>query len=189
LHLLHSPKMPSAGSETSISDGANALLEEMIVRKELSDNFCYYQPQYTSLNGGPQWAQDSLTEHRADPREFLYNYEQLAKGETHDAAWNAAQLQMVKTGKMHGYMRMYWAKKVLEWTESPEQAIDFLIRLNDFYSIDGGDPNGYVGILWSVVGVHDRPWTERAVFGKIRYMNYGGLKRKFDIAAYERMWN
>jgi deoxyribodipyrimidine photo-lyase len=102
----------------------------------------------------------------------------------HDPAWNAAQKQMNTSGKMHGYMRMYWAKKVLEWTESPEQAIDFLIRLNDHYSIDGGDPNGYAGILWSVAGVHDRPWFERPIFGVIRYMNYEGLKRKFDIQGY-----
>jgi deoxyribodipyrimidine photo-lyase len=95
---------------------------------------------------------------------------------------------MTRTGKMHGYMRMYWAKKVLEWTESPEQAVEYLKYLNDHYSIDGGDPNGYAGIMWSVAGIHDRPWIERPVFGVIRYMNYTGLKRKFDIESYENLW-
>ncbi len=189
LHLLESPKMPQPSGLTPARDGVNALLEEMLVRKELSDNFCYYEPKYRDLAGAPQWAQESLDQHRIDPREHIYSYDELAQAQTHDPAWNAAQTQMTRSGKMHGYMRMYWAKKVLEWTESPEQAIEFLIRMNDFYSIDGGDPNGYVGILWSAAGVHDRPWTERAVFGKIRYMNYGGLKRKFDIQAYERTWS
>ena len=108
---------------------------------------------------------------------------------THDPAWNAAQNQLVQTGKIHGYMRMYWAKKVLEWSKSPEEAQQILIFLNDFYSIDGGDPNGYVGILWSIAGLHDRPWFERPVYGTVRYMNYNGLKRKFDIASYEARWN
>lgn len=189
LHLLESPKMPQPSGLAPARDGVNALLEEMLVRKELSDNFCYYEPKYKELAGAPQWAQDSLNAHRNDLREHVYTYDELAQAQTHDPAWNAAQTQMARSGKMHGYMRMYWAKKVLEWTDSPEQAIEFLIKLNDFYSLDGGDPNGYVGILWSVAGVHDRPWIERPVFGKIRYMNYAGLKRKFDIAAYERKWN
>jgi deoxyribodipyrimidine photo-lyase len=175
-------------AETSLQHGVDALIEEMIVRKELADNYCYYNPHYDSLEAAPAWARDSLDKHRGDAREFLYSKEQLEEGSTHDPAWNAAQRQLRKTGKIHGYMRMYWAKKVLEWTESPEQAIVYLIYLNDHYSIDGGDPNGYAGILWSVAGVHDRPWQERSVFGVIRYMNYAGLKRKFDIQAYEKLW-
>lgn len=189
LHVLESPKMPQPSGIAPLRDGVNALLEEMIVRKELSDNFCYYEAHYKDLTAAPSWAQETLRQHANDPRESTYTYEDLARGTTHDKAWNAAQIQLIKTGKMHGYMRMYWAKKVLEWTESPERAIEILIKLNDFYSIDGGDSNGYVGILWSVAGVHDRPWTERPIFGKIRYMNYAGLKRKFDIAAYERKWS
>jgi deoxyribodipyrimidine photo-lyase len=189
LHFLSSPKMPKPeDAETSLQHGVDALIEEMIVRKELADNYCYYNPHYDSLEAAPAWARDSLDKHRGDAREFLYSKEQLEEGSTHDPAWNAAQRQLRKTGKIHGYMRMYWAKKVLEWTESPEQAIVYLIYLNDHYSIDGGDPNGYAGILWSVAGVHDRPWQERSVFGVIRYMNYAGLKRKFDIQAYEKLW-
>ena len=190
LHFLSSPKMPKPeDAETTLQHGIDSVIEEMIVRKELADNYCYYEPDYDKLSAAPQWALKSLDAHANDAREHLYSYEDLRDGKTHLPAWNAAQLQMRKTGKMHGYMRMYWAKKVLEWTESPQQAVDFLIQLNDTYSIDGGDPNGYAGILWSVAGVHDRPWQERDVFGVIRYMNYAGLKRKFNIEAYENEWN
>lgn len=167
---------------------ADVLLEEMIVRKELSDNFCHYNQAYDTLNGAPDWAKQTLQDHAQDAREFMYTKSQFTAAKTHDEAWNAAQRQLTRSGKMHGYMRMYWAKKVLEWTESPEQALDILIYLNDFYSIDGGDPNGYVGILWSIAGLHDRPWFERAVYGKVRYMNASGLRRKFAIDAYIEQW-
>lgn len=190
LHFLSSPKMPKPeDAKTTKQHGIDSLIEEMIVRKELADNYCYYQSNYDSINAAPKWARSSLDMHLNDPREHVYTYEQLRDALTHDDAWNAAQRQLTRKGKMHGYMRMYWAKKVLEWTESPEQAIDFLIRLNDHYSIDGGDPNGYAGILWSVAGVHDRPWFERPIFGVIRYMNYEGLKRKFSIEQYEQQYS
>lgn len=161
-----------------------ALLEEMGVRKELSDNYCYYNQSYDSLVGAPEWAQKTIAKHANDHREYIYSLTEFEQAKTHDMAWNAAQQQLRQTGKIHGYMRMYWAKKVLEWSDSAESAIDTLIYLNDFYSIDGGDPNGYVGILWSVAGLHDRPWQERSVYGTIRSMTYGGLKRKFDVQAY-----
>lgn len=185
LHYLTSPKMPQPEeAKKTIMNGIDSLIEEMVVRKELADNYCHYCKDYDNLNASPDWARKSLDAHRKDKREFIYSLKDLENAKTHDEAWNAAQRQLTSTGKMHGYMRMYWAKKVLEWTESPEQAIEFLIRLNDFYSIDGGDPNGYAGILWSVAGVHDRPWFDRPVFGVVRYMNYEGLKRKFKIEAY-----
>lgn len=185
LHLLESKKMPQADSFSNKKvASAAALLEEMIVRKELSDNFCYYEDNYLRVAGAHDWAQETIREHDADKREHLYSKEELQNADTHDEAWNAAQRQMTSTGKMHGYMRMYWAKKVKEWTPDAQTAVDILVELNDKYHLDGGDPNGYVGIMWSVSGVHDRPWTERDVFGKIRYMNYAGLKRKFNIEAY-----
>lgn len=161
-----------------------AFLEELIVRKELCDNFCYYNKNYDNKLGGRGWALNSLKNHEPDKRDYIYTFEQLEGAETHDVAWNAAQTQMVRTGKMHGYMRMYWAKKILEWSENVDIAIDYAIRLNDMYELDGCDPNGYVGILWSMVGLHDRPWFEREIFGQIRYMNYDGLKRKFDVELY-----
>ena len=161
-----------------------AFLEELIVRRELSDNFCHYNQQYDSFDGFPDWAQKTLNEHRGDPRPYLYNRDMLEAGETHDELWNAAQEEMVLTGKMHGYLRMYWAKKILEWSPSPEEALANAIYLNDKYELDGHDPNGYTGVAWSVGGVHDRAWAERDIFGKIRYMSYGGCKRKFSIDDY-----
>ncbi|MBA4394282.1 MAG: deoxyribodipyrimidine photolyase [Desulfobacca sp.] len=165
-------------------EARKAYLEELIVRRELSDNFCFYNPDYDKVSGYPAWAQKTLQDHRFDPREFLYSPEQFEKALTHDPLWNAAQLEMVRTGKMHGYMRMYWAKKILEWTPAPEEAQKIAIYLNDKYELDGRDPNGYTGIAWSLGGVHDRAWGERPIFGKIRYMSYKGLKSKFDIQAY-----
>jgi deoxyribodipyrimidine photo-lyase len=172
----------------SLQPDVDALIEEMVIRKELSDNYCFYSQSYKNLSGAAQWAQNTLNKHTDDARELVYSLEDFEQARTHDTAWNAAQTQLLRTGKMHGYMRMYWAKKVLEWSKSPQDAIDTLIYLNDFYSIDGGDPNGYTGIMWSVAGVHDRPWGERPVYGSIRCMVYTGLKRKFDISAYEKQW-
>lgn len=166
----------------------DSFVEEITVRKELSDNFCYYNPHYDSLEGAPEWALRTLAKHADDPRETLYGLQQLEAAQTHDPAWNAAQRQMMRTGKMHNYLRMYWAKKVLEWSPSPAEAVRRLVFLNDFYHLDGGDPGGYVGILWSVAGLHDRPWGERPVYGSVRSMVYNGLKRKFAIAAYEQRW-
>jgi len=165
-------------------ESEKSFLEELIIRRELSDNFCYYNKGYDSFEGFHDWAKTSLDEHRKDEREFIYSSEKFENAETHDDLWNAAQLEMVITGKMHGYMRMYWAKKILEWTKSPEDAMKIAIYLNDKYELDGRDPNGYTGIAWSIGGVHDRPWFERPVFGKIRYMNKNGAERKFDIRKY-----
>ena len=166
------------------SEAKEAFLEELIVRRELSDNFCFYNENYDSFEGFPDWAKKTLNEHRKDEREYSYTLEQFENAETHEDLWNAAQNELLKTGKLHGYMRMYWAKKILEWSESPEEAMRIAIYLNDKYELDGRDPNGYVGCAWSIGGVHDRAWTERPVYGKIRYMNRNGCKRKFDIEAY-----
>lgn len=163
-----------------------AFLEELIVRRELSDNFCFYNDHYDSVNGFPEWARLTLAQHRSDPREYVYTREQFELGRTHDPLWNAAQREMVNRGKMHGYMRMYWAKKILEWSATPEDALQTAIYLNDRYELDGCDPNGYTGIAWSIGGVHDRPWFEREVFGKVRYMSFGGCRRKFDVNRYIR---
>nr|QDO16374.1 CPD photolyase [Lingulodinium polyedra] len=169
----------SAGA--AVAKGCESFLEEAIVRRELSDNFCWYQEKYDSLEGAAGWAQETLRVHEQDKREHLYSEEELEAARTHDDLWNAAQLQMVREGKMHGFLRMYWAKKILEWTSGPEEALRIAIRLNDRYELDGRDPNGYVGCMWSICGIHDMGWTERPIFGKIRFMNYAGCKRKFSI--------
>ncbi len=180
-------KEKNGSAENRGSDAS--LLEELIVRRELADNFTYYNTDYDNVNGFPNWAKLTIAEHRDDKREYLYSLEQFDHAATHDPLWNAAQRQMVVTGKMHGYMRMYWAKKILEWTASAEEAMAVAIRLNDRYELDGRDPNGYTGIAWSIGGVHDRAWFERPVFGKIRYMNYNGCKSKFKVDEYIRRMN
>lgn len=167
---------------------ASALLEELIVRRELADNFCYYNEYYDSPKGFADWATKSHAKHASDPREYHYSKKQFEHAQTHDALWNAAQLQMVKTGKMHGYMRMYWAKKILEWTPDVATAMKIAIDLNDKYELDGRDPNGYAGIAWSIGGLHDRPWFSRPIFGQIRYMNESGCRSKFDVDAYVAQW-
>ncbi len=165
-------------------ESQEAFLEELIVRRELSENFCFHCPEYDSVKAFPDWARKTLEDHRGDPREYLYSLDRLESADTHDPLWNAAQTEMMVTGKMHGYMRMYWAKKILEWSPGPEEALDAAIYLNDRYELDGRDPNGYTGIAWSIGGLHDRPWFERPIFGKVRYMSYDGCRRKFDIERY-----
>ena len=161
-----------------------AFLEELIIRRELADNYCLYNKHYDSFRGFPDWAKKTLDEHRRDKRAYVYSRGQFESGLTHDGLWNAAQMEMVRTGKMHGYMRMYWAKKILEWTKNPEEAQKIAIFLNDKYELDGRDPNGYAGIAWSIGGVHDRAWFSRTVFGKVRYMSFSGARSKFDTEAY-----
>jgi deoxyribodipyrimidine photo-lyase len=165
-------------------DARKAFLEELIVRRELSDNFCYYNQHYDSYEGFPDWAKKSLRDHRNDRRTYLYSLEEFENAKTHDELWNAAQREMMVRGKMHGYIRMYWAKKILEWTESPEEALRTAIYLNDRYELDGRDPNGYEGIAWSIGGLHDRAWKEREVFGKVRYMSFRGCASKFNVSRY-----
>jgi deoxyribodipyrimidine photo-lyase len=170
--------------EKAVRESRDAFLEELVVRRELSDNYCLYNDHYDSTRGFPEWAKKTLSQHMKDKRSYLYSLEDFEGATTHDDLWNAAQMEMVKRGKMHGYMRMYWAKKILEWTGSPEEAMEIAIYLNDRYELDGRDPNGYAGIAWSIGGVHDRAWNGRNVFGKIRYMSYNGCKSKFSTDLY-----
>ena len=173
----------ASGSNAPEAD-RSAFLEELIVRRKLSDNYCNYNDLYDSFDSLPKWAKETLEQHKADKREYLYTSEEFDRGATHEELWNAAQLELVKTGKIHGYMRMYWAKKILEWSETPREAFDTAIALNDRYALDGRDPNGYAGVAWSIGGLHDRPWFERIVYGRIRYMNASGCARKFDVKRY-----
>ncbi|XP_054616927.1 CPD photolyase [Dunckerocampus dactyliophorus] len=163
-------------------------IEELVVRRELTDNFCFYNKNYDNVEGAYEWAQKTLKDHSKDKRPYLYTRGQLENAKTHDKLWNAAQYQMVSEGKMHGFLRMYWAKKILEWTSSPEEALSIALYLNDRYSLDGQDPNGFVGCMWSICGIHDQGWAERPIFGKIRYMNYKGCLRKFDVARFEKKY-
>ncbi len=162
-----------------------AFLEEMIVRRELACNFTHFTPNYDSYACLPNWARQSLTEHRRDRRGYMYSAAQLENAATHDPYWNAAMQEMVCTGFMHNYMRMYWGKKILEWSRAPEEGFATTLALNNKYFVDGRDPNSYAGVAW-VYGNHDRAWPQRAIYGKVRSMMASGLERKCDIGAYVR---
>jgi len=162
----------------------DAYLEELIVRRELAINYVARNSKYDQLEGCHAWALETLKAHRRDRRPYLYSAEQLEAARTHDPLWNAAQLEMVLTGRMHNYLRMYWAKKILEWTPDAATAFELAIDLNDRYEMDGRDPNGYTGVAWAIGGKHDRPWPERPIFGKVRFMSHESTRKKFDSKAY-----
>ncbi|KII71670.1 Deoxyribodipyrimidine photo-lyase [Thelohanellus kitauei] len=159
-------------------------IEEAVVRRELSENYCYYTEEPESPSSAPNWAVQTLKKHLKDERPYVYTLEELENAETHDHIWNAAQKQLTGKGKMSNYLRMYWAKKILEWSADPETALKNSLILNDKYSIDGNDCNGVVGCMWAVYGLHDRPWRERPIFGIVRYMSEVGCNRHFNIEEY-----
>ncbi len=165
-------------------ESIDAFVEEFVVRRELAINYVARNPNYDSLDGCPEWARKTLARHASDPRPFLYDYDRLENADTHDPLWNAAQLEMVKTGRMHNYMRMYWAKRILEWTPDAETAFEYALKLNDKWEMDGRDPNGYTGVAWAIGGKHDRPWGERPIFGTVRFMSYESTRKKFDSRGY-----
>jgi len=187
LHFGHiSPTTVALAVERSETPKADkdAFLNQIITWRELSINLVRFNPEYDTFECGEPWAHRTLAKHTKDHRLILYNERQLENAETHDQLWNAAQMQMVNRGWMHNYMRMYWAKKILEWTRTPAEAHQIAVRLNDRYFLDGRDPNGYAGIAWSIVGKFDRPWFERPIFGQIRYMSGASTGRKFDSKKY-----
>ena len=162
---------------------AEEFLEELIVRRDLAFNFARFTRDPRSLDALPEWARETLGQHARDRRPFLYKPEQFERATTHDTLWNAAQTELLVRGKIHGYYRMYWGKKIIEWSRTPQEALRTMIHLNDRYALDGRDPNSYTNILWCF-GLHDRPWPERPVFGKIRYMSREGMERKTNAARY-----
>jgi len=166
------------------SEAADKYLEQLIGWRELSVLFVRHEPNYDNWDCATPWARKTLIEHTADPRSHLYTLNQLERAETADDLWNAAQRQMVDTGWMHNYMRMYWAKKILEWSPDPARAFEWAVTLNDCYQLDGRDPNGYAGIAWAIVGRHDRPWFNRPIFGLVRPMSGTSIARKFDAEEY-----
>jgi len=179
----------TGSAEIDATGGRTAYLEELIVRRELAINFALRNPHYDTLEGCPDWAKKTLKKHENDPRPWVYTREELEYSKTHDELWNACQREMVTTGRMHGYMRMYWGKKILEWTASPEEAFADAVYLNDKYELDGRDANGYTGIAWSIGGKHDRAWApERPIFGLVRYMALSGMQRKMDTRVYIYKW-
>ena len=191
LHFGHiSPITIALAAQKAVDEGkatqtaCDAYLNELIGWREISVNFVKYVPDYDSLECAPEWAQKTLREHARDKRDPLYTLEQMEHARTYDELWNAAQIQMVKYGWMHNYLRMYWAKKILEWSPNPARAFEYAVILNDKYELDGRDPNGYQGIAWAMAGVHDRPWFDRPIFGTIRYMSGASTGRKFNSKRY-----
>lgn len=177
-------KNGSNGKEGSVA----AFIEEMLVRAEISENFCFYNTSYASFEGFPAWAKATLIKAKTDKREYVYTKKEFENAKTHDDLWNAAQMQMITHGKMHGYMRMYWAKKILEWSKTPEDAMNIAVYLNDTYELDGRDPGGYVGCAWSIGGLHDRAWFPRPIFGNVRYMAESGVAKRGKIQVYIEKW-
>jgi deoxyribodipyrimidine photo-lyase len=176
-------------SNPDLEASVDSFIEELVVRRELSFNFIYFNPSYDSFKGMTyQWAYDTMELHNEDQRDYLYSIEEFENCATHDPYWNAAMKEMVHTGFMHTYMRMYWCKKIIEWTPDCETAYEIAISFNNKYFLDGRDANSFTGVAWCF-GKHDRAWTERPVFGKLRYMNENGLKRKFEIDAYVKKIN
>ncbi|CDU18836.1 DNA photolyase [Plasmodium yoelii] len=166
------------------SSGKEYFNDDLLIKKELADNFCFYNKNYDNFNGAKDWAKESLKKHELDKRNHLYDYEDFRNARTHNDIWNCCQLQLINEGTIHEFLRMYWAKKILNWSENSRTALKCAIKLTNEFSIDGKTANAYVSIMSSIMGVHDQSWNERSVFGKIRYMDYNSCKRNFDINLY-----
>ena len=191
LHFGHiSPLTIALVAQGAVEEGKaskaayDAYINELIGWREISVNFVKYVPDYDTLECAPAWAQKTLREHARDKRSPEYTLEELEQSRTYDELWNTAQTQMVKYGWMQNYLRMYWAKKILEWSPNPARAYEYAVILNDKYELDGRDPNGYAGVAWAIAGVHDRPWFERSIFGTIRYMSGASTGKKFNSKRY-----
>ncbi|GAB66930.1 deoxyribodipyrimidine photolyase [Plasmodium cynomolgi strain B] len=176
-HAYSNPSINAVSGKESFSD-------DFIMRKELADNYCYYNKNYDNFEGGRDWAKESLKKHDSDKREYLYDYEDFRSAKTHSDMWNCCQMQFIKEGIMHEFLKVFWAKKILNWSGNSQTALKYALQLNDEFSIDGKTPSGYISIMWSIMGVHDQSWNERSIFGKVRYINSNGCKRNFDMNAF-----
>ena len=185
LGFISSQRVALEVIKSGVSDiNKEVFLEELVVRKELADNFCLYSKNYKDFTSIPNWAKVSLENHMYDIRPYIYSTEELENAKTYDKLWNATQIQLIREGTIHGYLRMYWAKKISEWTPSPKEGLKTAIYLNDKYAYDSPSANGYIGILWAIAGLHDRAFVDYPVTGKIRRMTYDSLKRKYDLGDY-----
>ena len=172
-----------------MSSAVESFLDELITWRELGFNMAWQRDDYDRYESLPEWAQKTLAEHAKDPRPHVYDLEGFAKAETHDEIWNAAQRQLVRDGRIHNYLRMLWGKKILHWTETPRDALEIMVELNNRYAVDGRDPNSYSGIFW-VLGRYDRAWgPERPIFGKIRYMTSDSTRKKVRLRKYLREYS
>ncbi len=185
LGFLSSQRVALEVIKSGVNDiNKEIFLDELIIRKELADNFCLYAENFKDFSGIPSWAKMSLNNHKDDFRSYMYSFIDLEEAKIHDKLWNATQNQLLKEGVIHGYLRMYWAKKILEWTSSPNEALKIAIYLNDKYAYDAPSASGYVGILWAIAGLHDRAFVDYPITGKIRRMTYDSLKMKYNLNDY-----
>jgi len=181
--------LPVTGNGTrsgwwGISASAEAFLDQLVTWRELGLNTCLHRSDYDQFSSLPAWAQQTLSEHQSDVRPVIYSYEEMQTASTHDPLWNAAQRQLVQEGRMHNYLRMLWGKRILEWTPTPQEALEVMVELNNTYALDAEDPNSYTGILW-ILGRHDRPWgPRRPIFGTVRYMSSEGAARKLRVRGF-----
>lgn len=185
LGFISSQRLALEVVKSGVNDiNKESFLEELIIRKELADNFCLYAKNFKDFSGIPNWAKMSLDIHKYDIRPHIYSIQELENAKTYDKLWNASQNQLMRDGVIHGYLRMYWAKKIMEWAKNPNEALKIAIYLNDKYGFDSPSSNGYVGILWAMGGLHDRAFADYPVTGKIRRMTYDSIKRKYNILDY-----
>jgi len=173
----------STGGFFNGDPNVDGFLDEVITWREVGFHFAHHRPDYDQIDSLPDWVQKTMDEHRDDPREWIYSYDELKNSQTHDEIWNAAQTQLREEGIIHNYLRMLWGKKVIEWTPDYETAAQYLIDLNNTYAIDGRDPNSYSGIFWCL-GRFDRAWQERPIFGKLRYMTSESTRKKVKLKEY-----
>ena len=166
---------------------SDAFLNEMLIWRELSLNFCLRNARYASLAALPEWVHRSMRAHAGDRREPMYTLEELERGATHDPIWNAGQRELMESGQMHNVVRMLWGKSVITWAPTYEDALAWLIHLNDKYALDGRDSNSYAGIQWCF-GKFDRPFAARPVWGTIRPMSLERAYAKYPMAAYLDRW-
>jgi deoxyribodipyrimidine photo-lyase len=171
-----------------VSPGAEAWLDQFVTWRELGYNMASHRADYGCYESLPDWARATLKKHAAAPREHIYTLDEFSAAATHDPLWNAAQTQLTREGRIHNYLRMLWGKKILEWTASPQEALDLMIELNNRFALDGRDPNSYSGIFW-VLGRYDRPWgPERPVYGTVRYMSSRNTRKKLHVEEYLRIY-
>jgi deoxyribodipyrimidine photo-lyase len=172
----------------NMSPAAEGFLDELITWREVGYNFASHRNDYDQYESLPEWVRETLKKHAKDEREHVYTLEEFETAKTHDALWNAAQMQLVREGRLHNYLRMLWGKKILEWSQTPQEAARVMIHLNNKYGVDGRNPNSYSGIFW-VLGRYDRPWgPERPIFGLIRYMSSENTARKVSVKKYIRKY-
>ncbi len=167
-----------------MSEEAESFLDELLTWRELGYNMSWQRDDLDQYESLPDWARETLEEHAGDPREHVYDLEAFETAATHDELWNAAQRELVRDGRIHNYLRMLWGKKILEWSETPRDALEVMIELNNKYAVDGRNPNSYSGIFWCL-GRYDRAWgPERPIFGKVRFMSSDSTRRKLDAKTY-----